>query len=211
MWGDSWGDGFAAEILCAPGQRAKHVPAARFSRGRRAGRPLLSQNMNEPATERQPDALKCLSADERRSSSKPQVRADKARPNAGAQLQKGITPRSALVAGRNKRRSPWRENREAVVSSPVGRSCIQRWPTSNRPIWGTELLKSKIFPTIPARMGTEPLCNMLLMGTIVRLYTHSCHVATRLSCSASAKRRPRPVIEPGRAQGESRHPDCPPR
>ena len=53
--------------------------------------------------------------------------------SAGAQLQEGITPRSALAAGRNKRRGPGRENRGAVVSSPTGRPAFQRRPTLNYP------------------------------------------------------------------------------
>ena len=118
----------------------KNVSAARFAHGTRAGRPLFSQTaVNEPAITRLPDALKYLSADERRSSTRPRVKPGIARRNAGAQLQKEITPRSALAAGRNKRRGPGRENRGAVVSLPAGRSALERRLALNLPVWGTEL------------------------------------------------------------------------
>ena len=99
--------------------------------------------MNEPAIARLPDALKYLSADERRSSSKPRAQPGIARLGAGAQLQKETTPRSVLAAGRNKRRGPGRENRKAVVSLPAGRDVFEQRFALNRPMWGID---PSIFP-----------------------------------------------------------------
>ena len=103
-------------------------------------------NVNEPATEGQPDALKKLSADERRSSIKPRVPSGRARPNAGAQLQRRIILRSVLAAGGNKGRGPGRENRRAVVSLPVGRLVFGQRFALNRPLSGTERFKKKLAP-----------------------------------------------------------------
>ena len=102
--------------------------------GERVARSSRRPHVNEPATGGQPDVLKKLSTDERRSSSKPRVRTGEGRPNAGAQLQRRIILRSALAAGENKGRGPGRENREAVVSLPAGRPFFEQWLALNRPL-----------------------------------------------------------------------------
>jgi len=73
--------------LCSPQRMILFCKSLRhtFSHGRRDGRRRARRpHVNEPADESLPDALKSLSADERRSSTKPREKPGIARLNAGA-------------------------------------------------------------------------------------------------------------------------------